>query len=182
MGLRAYPWLWLLGLVLVLAGCEAAANETLTLPPIEVSFRFEVNGNALQDGQAYTATATGSVDLTQALAERGGYRKTEVTRTLVTAATLTRIQPVLTNLADLLTEARLLLTASGVNDTEVASRTGFPSETEAALSPRTGIDVTAFVQQPSFGAKLRLVPRNPNPQEQYVYEVRLTLQVQVEGV
>jgi len=182
MGLRALQKLWPLGLMVVLAGCEAAANETLTLPPVEVTFRFEVNGNVLQDGQAYTATSMNTIDLTQALAERGGYRKNEVTRALVTGATLIRIQPVLTDLADLLTETRLMLSASGLNDTEVAARTGFPDESEAALAPRSGIDVTAFVQQPFFRAKLRLVPRNPNPQEQYVYEVRLTLQIQVEGV
>ncbi|WP_243664027.1 hypothetical protein [Rhodothermus marinus] len=125
----------LLAFTLVLAGCEAAASERLTLPEIEVSFRFEVSGNALTDGQPYTATATNTVDLTTALQQRGGYTKNEVVAATVTAAEIERVQPALTDLSELLSEARVLLTASGLSDLEVASRTGFPDD-ETARWPR----------------------------------------------
>ncbi len=169
-------------LMLVLAGCEAAGNERLTLPDIEVTFRFEVNGNALTDGQAHTATATNTVDLTPALQQRGGYTKSEVVAATVTAAELERIQPTLTDLSALLSEVRVLLTASGLSDLEVASRAGLPDDEVATLSTRSSTDIAAFVKNPAFGAKLRLVPNQPEPTETYIYEVRLTLRVQVEGI
>ncbi|BBM71977.1 hypothetical protein [Rhodothermus marinus] len=172
----------LLAFTLVLAGCEAAASERLTLPEIEVSFRFEVSGNALTDGQPYTATSVNTVDLMTALQQRGGYTKNEVVAATVTAAEIERVQPALTDLSELLSEARVLLTASGLSDLEVASRTGFPDDETASMAPRSGADITAFVKKPAFGAKLRLVPLQPDAGETYVYEVRLTLRVQVEGV
>ena len=172
----------LLAFTLVMAGCEAAASERLTLPEIEVSFRFEVSGSVLTDGQPYTATAVNTVDLTTALQQRGGYTKSEVVAATVTAAEMERIQPPLTDLSELLSEARLLLTASGLNDLEVASRAGFPDDETAALAPRSSADIAAFVKKPAFGAKLRLVPLQPDAGETYIYEVRRTLRVQVEGV
>ncbi|SHK80556.1 hypothetical protein [Rhodothermus profundi] len=175
-------WWGLALLVLMLSGCEAAGTERLTLPEIEVSFRFEINGNALTDGQPATIIAVNTVDLAPALQQRGGYTKSEVVAATVTAAAIERIQPLLTDLSEVLSEARVLLTAPGLNDLEVAGRAGFPDDETASLAPRSGTDVAAFVKKAAFGAKLHLVPLQPAPDEHYIYEVRLTLRVQVEGV
>ena len=180
MGLKGGSLLILLALVL--AGCEATASERLTLPDIEVAFRFEVDGSELTDGQPYTVTATNTVDLAAALQQRGGYTKNEVVAASVTAAKIERIQPTLTDLSELLSEARVLLTASGLSDLEVASRTGFPDDEVASLAPRSTTDVTAFIKKPTLGARLQLVPLQPDASETYIYEVRLTLRVQVEGL
>ncbi len=173
---------WIGIALLLLAGCESVTSERLTLPDIEVTFRFEVNGNALTDGQAHTVTATNTVDLTPALQQRGGYTKKEVVAATVVAAELERIQPTLTDLDALLREVRVLLTAEGLTEREVAVRTGFPADETASLSPRSDTDVAAFVKKTALGAKLQLVPLQPDPSETYIYEVRLTLRVQVEGI
>ncbi|MDQ7040895.1 MAG: hypothetical protein Q9M35_08130 [Rhodothermus sp.] len=175
-------WIGIALLVLLLAGCESVTSERLTLPDITLSFRFEVDGSVLTDGQPYTATAINTADLMAALQQRGGYTKNEVVAATVTAAELERIQPTLTDLSALLSEVRVLLTASGLSDLEVASRTGFPDDEVATLSTRSSRDIAAFVKSSAFGAKLRLVPRQPDPTETYIYEVHLTLQVQVEGI
>lgn len=179
---ETWKWVGLALITLILAGCEAAANERLTLPDIEITFRFDVAGNVLSDGQPYTAIATNVIDLSAALQQRGGYTKNEVVAATVMAAEIERIQPTLIDLAELISEARILLTAAGLNDLEVAARTGFPNDEIAPLAPQRGVEVSAFVKKPTFGAKLRLVPRQSDAHETYRYEVRLTLRVQVEGV
>jgi hypothetical protein len=116
------------------------------------------------------------VDLTSQLE---GFSKSEILSATVVSATLFRRQPVEANLGELMDAVALQLDAAGLSRAQVAGLQGLPDDNEATLDLASTGNVTGFVRAPTFGAVLNFTGLDAND---YVFEVRLRLRIQVEGV
>ncbi len=166
-------------LAFLLAGCDAvddlAGNNTLTLPPISVTFRFA--GNAPGGGDL-TFVSSVQEDLADELRANGS-QKGEVVGATLRSATVTRIQPVGQNLSALMNSAELWLAPSGGSLVSVGTMPSPPADDEGSFS-LADRDLASIITAPQFGAELAL--RGLAPGTTYVFEVTLDLRVVVEGI
>lgn len=166
----------LFGCLLVLAACDTVAPEPITLPVRDVTFEFAFRSDTLGGGEIVVASANRA----NLAGQLEGFSKEEILAAEVVSVELERIEPPLTNLDALLTSAALELTVDGGAPRTVGTASSLPADFEADLTPSGG-DVGAVLRAPSFGARLRLVPRTL-PDDRFEFQVRVALRIEVEGV
>lgn len=170
----------ILAVLLLASGCDTldTGSTPITLPPKEVTFRFELSADDLAAGQTATIPSLTTQDITELL-RQDGFTKAEIISAGVRQATLRRVQPLNVDLG-FLQEVALQVTAEGLPAVTVAAATN-PSGNRVELTADADQEIGAYLARPAFGTALRLTPEQV-PDEQFVFEVTLTLRVQVEGV
>lgn len=174
--------LFALLLLLGLAGCDTVdSNEPVVLFADVDVFRFTFEADAIDANSPAVLTADAEVDLAAFLRQQG-FTKDEVISATVSSARLEIIFPV-SETADFMDEAILLLDADGLPTLEVAEQTSFPSDNdEVTLTVRSGRDVADYVQAPTFTSVLRIDPARLEAGEDYELVAVLRLRIEVEGV
>ena len=169
-------------IVLLLTGCDAVdtGSGSLVLQPKEAVFRFSFSTDVVQTGQPSDIPSDNTVDLTSALSA-DGFTKAEVLGARLTSARLERINPLGVEIS-FLDDANVLLTAAGLSSTSVATQTTFPAGRSVNLNVVSGTSLSAPITRPSFSAILRITPNTLLANEDYILEVKLSIEIEVEGV
>ena len=161
---------------LPLAGCDTADGGNVFLSPRDVSFSFQTSGGSLSVGQPATVSSTGSVSLQGRL---DGFSLGEIVAARVTGARIRRLSPLGESLGTLIQSAQVSVVAGSAQ--QVASGSGFNTTTPSAPTDltTTGADVASILRQAEFSGRMALTPAKA---VDGIYEVTLTLAIEVEGL
>ncbi len=186
MPLRWLPVLLLLGGVL--AGCDAAGEETRTLvlqPEVledrqgrDISFTFM--SDAFPVGQLEDIACGCAIDLGPYL-QAQGFSKADIVSARLESARLVLLFPI-SERFDFLDEAILKFEADGLSATEVANRSEFPASREVELNVLANRDVTGFLVRNDFEVILQIDARALEPSEDYEMVLVMTFRLEVEGL
>jgi hypothetical protein len=172
-------WLAVGGVLLLClsgAGCDALGGPEVVPLRYDHAFAFRVSGSQLQADQETEVVSQTQFNLAARL-KVDGFKAENIVSVRVAAVEIERIQPLTVDLQFL--RAAVLLLRSGDQEVEVASRSSFPADTTAELSPAS-IELGRTTQNPVSRGVLRLTPAQVSVRDQYRLEVRVRFNLEVE--
>ena len=171
----------LLAVAFLMAGCDSAMEDSITLQPKTITFEFpNFTDEDVEDG-TIELSAESPKDLSDQL-RNDGFERGDVVGATISETELVRIGPLQqAKLLPFLNEAELRLNAPGQSSITIGTRTGFnPDESTTSLNT-TDQDVADFVRAESMDADLTLRVEDIDDAPPRV-NARVTFVVEVEGV
>lgn len=175
---RLFLSLILVALIMVPSGCDTLdpGRESL-VTETDVSFEFRTTAEQLSGGTVISSET--NLDVADALAEIG-FAKADIVSAEVVGAQLRQVQPLTATLGDVLSSATLRLSAGG-NEASVAQTSSFGSGSTTEMETMGG-NIGAFVRASSAAVNLQALPTGDLESGAYVFSVRLSIRLTLEGV